>query len=87
MERTHYSRKAAETKNMAEAVEILRAGADEIGKDLNALVNKYVDDLPLFMACLKGGMVQWERHLGEIGMAACNELMQLMMTVDVSEMK
>ena len=72
---------------MVEAVEILQEGADEIGKDLNALVNKYADDLPLFMACVKGSIVHWERHLGESGMAACNELRKMMMTVDASEMK
>ena len=65
----------------------LEQGTKLIAKDLNELVNAYGADLPVLVACIKGSMPHWERHLGESGMALCHDVMSLMMTVDTSELQ
>lgn len=60
----------------------LEQGAKMIAKDLNELVDAYGQDLPLLVACIKGSMPHWERHLGESGMALCRNIMSAMTAVD-----
>ena len=65
----------------------LEQGTKMIAKDRNELVNAYGADLPVLVACIKGSMPHWERHLGESGMELCHDVMSLMMTVDTSELQ
>lgn len=68
-------------------VEALEKGTELVSKDLNAMVNAYGADLPLLVACIKGSMPHWERHLGEAGMEVCRDIMRSMMVVDGSGLR
>lgn len=60
---------------------------EEISETLNELVNRHPEDLPLVVACMKSGMPHWERALGENGRAVSADLLNAMMSVDVTALK
>lgn len=59
----------------------------EIGETLNELVNRHPEDLPLVVACIKSSMPHWERAMGESGRVVCDNLLNAMMSVDVTALK
>ena len=87
MEKTQYLRRFLESGANGEGADILQDGAHEIGKELNALCNRHINDMPLFIACIKSAMPHWERHLGKSGMKVCDDLCRSMLTVDGSALK
>ncbi|MBQ0038350.1 MAG: hypothetical protein KBS74_06745 [Clostridiales bacterium] len=56
---------------------ILEEALREIGEDETKLVNKYKDDLPILLACLREMISQIEEICGESGKELANDLGQM----------
>lgn len=75
-------RRYYEAGSAEQGARIMQEGMRQIAGELNDLVNRHIEDLPLLIACIKGAMPHWERHLGENGRFVCEGLMRGMMTID-----
>ena len=84
MEKKGYLRQIYETQDTRECARILQEGMRQISRELNDLMNRHLEDMPMVLACIKGFMPHWERHVGSDGMQICSELLRDIVAVDVS---
>ena len=63
------------------ALPVLKEALKEANSDLSALVNKWLDDLPILLAVINNTVPQLERIVGKDGVIAARELQKVTVCV------
>ena len=74
---TNYSKRIAEAGGLDEVMPILKEALREISEDMEKMLNKYQQDMPLLLVCMRQTLPHVERFAGKDGRDLADEICKI----------